>query len=263
MKKTDLLERERARAVRREAGCQGQGGMGKARKKKKGKSVDEEDGGGAGKRRKARQGPPEPHVDVVADVVSLGVVPPSESDDSFGAMVMIKQRLERWVLLDDAIFSVPGALTPEECASWIEWGEREGFKEAKQAASAYFAHRDNGRISTHSPEIAQVIFDRLRKVVPPTIDDKKAVGCSSNIRLYRYMPGQRFGKHIDESCMDQDAWSEFTLLFYLNDENLEGGETNFYAGSTGAKQVLSVVPQRGLALLRKFLSHILLQYKRY
>ncbi|GBG30697.1 Tetraacyldisaccharide 4'-kinase [Hondaea fermentalgiana] len=163
----------------------------------------------------------------------------------------VKLDLERFAVLRDLIFAVPRCLSPEECAAWIAWGEKRGFASAKQASSAGFAFRDNGRISVHDPEVAAIIFQRLRGVVPAEIDGRKAVGCSPNIRLYRYATGQRFGKHIDESNFEQDldAWSEFTLLFYLNDEGLDGGETVFYSGNTGTKEALRVPPAQGLALL--------------
>lgn len=81
------------------------------------------------------------------------------------------------------------------------------------------------------------------------------VGCNSNIRLYRYGVGQRFGKHVDESVEDENGnISQWTVLIYLNggggaeaggseqggeaasemgggrveEEPLRGGETIFY-----------------------------------
>ncbi|CAK9110612.1 Tetraacyldisaccharide 4'-kinase [Durusdinium trenchii] len=169
-----------------------------------------------------------------------------------GEFQMVRQRLERQVLYQDVIFAVQDVLTPAECAAWISFGERVGFAEAKQAATTGFAHRDNGRIAVHDADIARRIFDRMREMVPAALDNgKKAVGCSKNIRLYRYHVGQRFGKHIDESNFEEDAqaWSEFTLLFYLNDLGLQGGETVFFKGNTGASEVLRVTPVAGQALL--------------
>lgn len=66
------------------------------------------------------------------------------------------------------------------------------------------------------------------------------MACNSNIRLYRYAVGQRFGKHIDESVEDENGHvSLWTVLIYLNgggmeeggdaeEEPLRGGETVFY-----------------------------------
>eukprot|EP00514_Thraustochytrium_sp_LLF1b_P013312 CAMPEP_0184540750 /NCGR_PEP_ID=MMETSP0199_2-20130426/906_1 /TAXON_ID=1112570 /ORGANISM="Thraustochytrium sp., Strain LLF1b" /LENGTH=268 /DNA_ID=CAMNT_0026934403 /DNA_START=57 /DNA_END=863 /DNA_ORIENTATION=+ len=212
---------------------------------------------GNGKRTKVKQKTMDPVVDLVKDVVSLGIWPEWPEDCTtpcpFVSLLgdVVRTRAERFVLMEDSIFSVPNILSPAECNAWIEWGELSGFAEAKQAANGFYAHRNNGRIAQHNPEVASAIFQRVKALVPPEIDSRRAIGCSSNIRLYRYTPGQRFGKHIDESVLEVEsqAWSEFTLLFYLNDEGLQGGDTVFYKGNTGAKEVLRVAPKSGSALL--------------
>lgn len=183
-----------------------------------------------------------------AVVASLNVWPPEHDEDG----AFFKQRLSRVHLLPELIFAVPNALSAEECASWVAFGEARGFEDAKHKASAEFAHRDNGRIAVHSPDVAARLFRRISLFVPDTIDGKVPVACSSNVRLYRYGPGQRFGKHVDESSWDEAAEAEslFTLLFYLNSgDGLAGGDTVFYAGETGAVEVLRVQPEAGLALL--------------
>mmetsp|Transcript_19847 Transcript_19847/g.32620 ORF Transcript_19847/g.32620 Transcript_19847/m.32620 type:complete len:248 (+) Transcript_19847:631-1374(+) len=217
--------------------------MGKGKKRdKKNDKVKERSG-------KPRHNPTEPRLELTVDNVSIGIWPPTESYVDEGQI--FKQTLERFSLYEDLIYKVPNILSPEECAKWIQYGEETGFLEAKQASSAGYAFRDNGRLSLHCLDVAQRIFDRVRKVVPPELDSRKAIGCSPNIRIYRYTKGQRFGKHIDESCFDEEsqAWSEFTLLFYLNDEGLEGGETAFFKGNTGGKLVLQVPPETGTGLL--------------
>ena len=66
-----------------------------------------------------------------------------------------------------------------------------------------YALRDNGRIALHDEEVASNIFSRIEPLIPKMIDGKKPVGCSPNIRLYRYFLGQRFGKHVDDSVFDE------------------------------------------------------------
>ena len=53
------------------------------------------------------------------------------------------------------------------------------------------------------------------------------VGCSSNLRIYRYTEGQRFGKHIDEANFDHRLGGEtrYTLLVYLSGEQATSGTT--------------------------------------
>ena len=48
------------------------------------------------------------------------------------------------------ISAIDNFLTPEECRSWITWGEKHGFEEAKQKQNSVYAHRDNGRIEFNS-----------------------------------------------------------------------------------------------------------------
>lgn len=81
---------------------------------------------------------------------------------------------------------------------------------------------------------------------------RTAVGCNANIRVYRYVVGQRFGKHVDESVEDESGhMSQWTVLIYLNgghaegergseagggeaeEEPLRGGETVFYKVTNG------------------------------
>lgn len=175
--------------------------------------------------------------------VSSPISPP---DSDYSAPV-VKQDLERCSLHSELVFTIPGFLLPDECACWIKFAEETGFEETKHPAAAGYAHRDNGRLQFTDTFVASLIFERMRKALP-TCSGKIAVGCSSNIRIYRYFEGQRFGKHIDDSNFEKEtgSWSEFTLLLYLNEVNL-GGETVFYDGSK--KAVLTVSPVAGLALI--------------
>jgi hypothetical protein len=175
----------------------------------------------------------EPAVDLCVEVSSAPVLPPEKNkEDSKGDDTdhrpwesILKQALSRLAVYQH-IWSVPSLLTPAECQAWIEFGELSGYVVASQKAGGGYAHRENGRFSFHDVERANLIFSRIQKCLPQ-MRGQRAVGCSPNLRMYRYVPGQRFGKHIDESNYDEglDADSEFTLLLYLNEDGLEGGET--------------------------------------
>jgi hypothetical protein len=53
------------------------------------------------------------------------------------------------------------------------------------------------------------------------------VGLNPNIRIYRYQPGQKFGRHIDESNeLGGKRYTQYTLLIYLS--HCGGGQTVFY-----------------------------------
>ena len=122
-------------------------------------------------------------------------------------------------------------MSTKECLGFIQWGETCGFEECKLKATRDTAHRQQGRIAhfDETGRIADVIFSRVRPLVPDTVDGKKPIGCSRNIRMYRYRTGDSFGKHIDESYTEAMACnttaagvcqgvSKFTLLVYLTGE---------------------------------------------
>lgn len=197
----------------------------------------------------------------------------------------------------DLIYVIDDFLTVEECQAWIRYGERyssekrrrtllrererdvekeemvvermssrnfnctdrTGFMEAFHQASVGYAHRDNGRIQFDSSSIASLIYERIKFLLPIEFEGLQPSSCSSNIRLYRYTVSQRFGKHIDESHDGIDGEkSVFTLLMYLNDDDLVGGETVFYKGNYGDRVAYSFPPKAGGALLHGHGSRCLL-----
>ena len=62
----------------------------------------------------------------------------------------------------------------------------------------------------------------------PRRHSRQLCACNPNIRLYKYVAGQRFGPHVDQSNQLTDGGAtEFTVLLYLGDDGLEGGDTIF------------------------------------
>ncbi|KAJ1781682.1 hypothetical protein LPJ59_006993, partial [Coemansia sp. RSA 2399] len=124
------------------------------------------------------------------------------------------------------------------------------------------AFRNNARWSTTSEECAQRVWQDtgMAKVLSSWKhpDGRVPVGLLDNIRLYRYGPGQRFGKHYDDYFFDgKGRRTEYTLLIYLNSiddtrfsvgDRPSGGETVFHARRM---EPVSVTPEAGLALLHK------------
>mmetsp|Transcript_20062 Transcript_20062/g.28830 ORF Transcript_20062/g.28830 Transcript_20062/m.28830 type:complete len:254 (-) Transcript_20062:67-828(-) len=162
-------------------------------------------------------------------------------------------------------------LLPEECSAWITYGDSKGFEYYSQEESMEYAHRDNGRIQLCRVDIADKIYQRLAPLLPQEVDGLTPLCCSSNIRLYRYDCGQRFGKHIDEShsYVSEEGVhgvTKYTLLIYLNgldsticcsslvslseDRHIAGGETLFYANhNRDAPVQVNVSPHQGRLLL--------------
>ncbi|KAK3394119.1 hypothetical protein B0H63DRAFT_532129 [Podospora didyma] len=91
----------------------------------------------------------------------------------------------------------------------------------------------------------------------------EVIGLNSNIRVYRYSPGQFFDAHYDdsnnvtiptESGSQMPAKTTWTLLLYLTSisEGCVGGETVFYPHDRrSVKEEIAVSPETGMLLLHK------------
>lgn len=151
---------------------------------------------------------------------------------------------------EELIWTVDDFLTNAECEAWLAYLSSAPFSASLQRASAYTAFRDNGRLELCSADIAEALWTRLRPVLPEDLAGGEPIGCYDKIRLYRYVCGQRFGKHIDEAAQVSDSvLTGATVLVYLNDEGLEGGETVFYLGRRDEHVALSFRPKKGTLLI--------------
>ncbi|EGZ09662.1 hypothetical protein PHYSODRAFT_318302 [Phytophthora sojae] len=168
-----------------------------------------------------------------------------------------RQSLRVRHLHDQLIYAVPSFLSRAECQRVRSFADQEGFERVTQRATKDFAFRDNDRLLLRLPAFAELLWQRLQPHVPAEYEGMHAVGLNPAIRFYRYVEGQRFGCHVDQSDVDRVTGyhSRFTVLVYLNDSkdsNLLGGNTIFYGNEAGAKEedvVLSVAPETGAALV--------------
>lgn len=152
------------------------------------------------------------------------------------------------------ILTIPNALSERECVRIVQWAESQGFAQVSHEATKYVAFRDNGRLQVQSPALASALWPRFQPHVPASRGGLVAVGLNPNLRFYKYEAGQRFGAHVDESqAVESGGVTLFTVLVYLNDRGLVGGETVFYDGGGGGKKkqqrvVVCVRPETGLGL---------------
>jgi hypothetical protein len=158
------------------------------------------------------------------------------------------------VQLSDYMICVDSFFTIDECNKWIEYGAALGFELVSHPATKDIAYRNHYRIQINDENTASKIFDRIHQILPDSmkyIDNKKAVGCSDNIRIYKYdssQPNQSFGLHIDESNNHNGKVSKCTVLIYLS--NVEAGKTLFYSGhGKSLKLVNSIEPLVGRLLI--------------
>ncbi|KAJ2355997.1 hypothetical protein IWW50_001255 [Coemansia erecta] len=164
-------------------------------------------------------------------------------------------------IVTDHIFVIRDLLSPAECDAFI------GIADAQCIPTPGIpkrgeAFRNNARWSTIDSECARRLWQDtgMARLLGgwKHADGKSPAGLLENIRLYRYGPGQRFGKHYDDYFFDSKGRrTEYTLLVYLNavDDTRfaagtrpAGGETVFYAGRMSP---VSVKPEAGMALLHK------------
>ncbi|KAI0720930.1 hypothetical protein C8T65DRAFT_540329, partial [Cerioporus squamosus] len=177
-----------------------------------------------------------------------------------------KEGLECRVLLEDQILLIDDLFSPEECKKYVKFidslpleltppkkrGEADRVNHRMSIPSLDFAQRLYAVLAPHLPE-----FPYPASVKPPAGATARAPhSLNSNIRVYKYTPGQHFGPHYDDSVRDiaTGAKSEWTLLIYLTgvEDGVEGGETIFYKEQRG-KPRESIVPPltRGMALLHR------------
>lgn len=162
---------------------------------------------------------------------------------------------------------IDGFMTEAECGDLIALAEAGSFKAASvstsQGSRVIDRVRNNDRVISDDPDLADHLWQRLRGVFPPTYKGRLAVGLNERFRFYRYGPGQRFNWHYD-GVFDRGTGEEsrFTFMVYLNDA-CAGGETVFrdLPDSDGEgrplPRTLSIKPVTGRALL----FHHLLDHK--
>ncbi|KAJ1970223.1 hypothetical protein IWQ62_000050 [Dispira parvispora] len=204
--------------------------------------------------------------------------------------VQTKKGLTLTELVTDHVYTISNLFSSSECLQWIALAEHQlGFPSVPRqiVPKRGEAFRNNARISIldpnaadqlwHSSGLAQLIQSEwsrgksLARLPSAVTRGKQPVGLNGQLRLYRYDPGQRFGKHYDDTVIDTlGRQSEFTLLIYLNDAGTDplnvlgkkshtssaGGETVFHIPQTS--QPLSITPRGGLALLHRHGANCLL-----
>jgi predicted 2-oxoglutarate/Fe(II)-dependent dioxygenase YbiX len=144
-------------------------------------------------------------------------------------------------------FVVPGVLSPAECAALVARIEALGPAVAPitrpEGPVLDLGTRNNARVMFDDPDLAALLWGRVRARVPAELLRMRAVGANERFRGYRYHPGQRFAPHYDGSFVRSDEErSLLTLMVYLN-EGFEGGETALLDLDE------TVVPRAGAALL--------------
>jgi prolyl 4-hydroxylase len=150
-------------------------------------------------------------------------------------------------------WSIPGVLTPAECAAYIAQINAAGPTAAPvttpRGAVMRPDIRNNERVVIDDDAIAAMLYDRARSAIPSVLFGMRVCGANERLRCYRYRPGQRFAPHFDGAFVrNSNQRSQLTLIVYLNDD-FAGGATAFHHYDVAA------VPRTGTALM--FQHHLL------
>jgi prolyl 4-hydroxylase len=149
------------------------------------------------------------------------------------------------------IFLVQNFLNQEECKRIIQASEGFGYGKTMYPKS----YRGNLRLITTDTSLAQSLWTRLEKIVPPVVEENghqwRPIGLNEVWRLSKYLPGDRFKSHVD-ACFQRrsDEKSMFTVNVYLNGiDEFTGGSTRFYDDHEEKKVEATIQPSCGLCVL--------------
>ena len=151
-------------------------------------------------------------------------------------------------LTQPLFWTVPGVLSREECAHYIE-----RMKRAHNAEIATITGRDGEVVDQQVRSNTRLMYDdsawaaelgvRLESHIPKVLMSRRVAHVNERIRLYRYGTGQRHGSHWDTPVeLSDKRETMLTLVLYLNDDFV-GGATHF------DELKKTIQPAPGLALL--------------
>ncbi|KAG7884123.1 hypothetical protein KL938_001995 [Ogataea parapolymorpha] len=188
--------------------------------------------------------------------------PPSIQSLQSEKMGFYKARFES--VLPAQIFTISNFWSPEQCQDLIfSIQESLDLETTPVIKSKLYASRVNDRACIRDATNAGLIYDYLQKILKFKIEQgaveewivqelENSKAFNPDLRFYRYSKGQYFGRHYDESVKVGNQISKWTVLVYLSDKGLKGGETIFYneQGDSSERQI-SIQPQQGMALFHK------------
>ncbi len=159
-------------------------------------------------------------------------------------------------VIDDGVFTVSNIFSHQECQALIARAEAIGFEAASVRTSVgpqmLPQIRNNERVNLLDVDLANQMWHRVERFLP-LVDNCISCGVDSQLRFYRYMPGQQFKRHKDGAVTNaRGESSKLTYLVYLNDD-CQGGSTIFsdYYEVNGKREKVefTITPVAGTALL--------------
>jgi hypothetical protein len=159
-------------------------------------------------------------------------------------------------------------LTPEECAAWLGYPEREGYEPAllnrgvKQSYQPDVRHSD--RCVIDNPALVADLFQRIEAFLPQKLHRPRRLGrrgeivktstfeltgLNERLRFLKYNKGGYFRPHFDGIYCRPDGseMSWMTVMLYFNDD-FRGGQTCLLKPGTNAVQH-TLLPKPGRVFL--------------
>lgn len=155
-----------------------------------------------------------------------------------------------WVLQLDRF------LSPMECERFIDLGHTIGFKRSKDIGRVKYdgsaeSYESQSRTSSTAwcTESSACGQDPIRRKVTQRIEDLIRISSNNSeaLQLLRYEENQYYKLHHDYTSLHSGSMAGvriLTVFLYLNDDQLEGGGTNFPSLNN-----LTVLPKQGRAIL--------------
>ena len=145
---------------------------------------------------------------------------------------------------------IKGLLSKEECERIIELSEATGYTEEAPVSLGKGIRDNEGTTWVAGEDLNDALFQRARPMLPQKRDERSEQGtgdlCGLNARwrFYKYKPNDVFRPHTDNDwpwtkmsadgkgvvrdAYDHKRRSQFTIVWYLNDDFV-GGATRIYA----------------------------------
>ena len=140
------------------------------------------------------------------------------------------------LLLSHEIFAlvIPNLLTETECQDLIAISEQCGYEVAKITGKdgeevVNTKVRKCGRVMIDDQNIADNLWNKIKKYVPKDFMGKSVVGLNIRSRFLKYSEGDYFKPHLDYAYTSPDGKQTtfLTVMVYLNEDYI-GGETAFF-----------------------------------
>ena len=151
-------------------------------------------------------------------------------------------------------FVVRECLSAAECAALVAAATPRLTTATSRGPRHGEAHRRHGRAECSSREFAAQLWERLQPALADALP--AACGLSPSLRFYAYSAavGDVFGPHYDQSCSLQDSAGRalttlYTVLFYICEPGVAGGETIFFRGGDERRELCRVPPAPGSVLV--------------